>query len=397
MSITFPRPKLNFKNAFALIGLFVLASAGSLFAHANGTSKVLVRLLGNDSLTVEVDANTGDMLNAVRSEASPSRFDSVTARAYQDRAANYLHARVPTLADNRSFLDPRPLLWKRGGTGPEDDLAHDSAALWDTTIVLTFGGRHHAGARTLEISPAVFPEFGVQTICEVSVFWHDSLIERRWLTLDRSLRIPLAPDSLNARLLLTHGTSKSASGGNLFGRFIALGYKHILPHGLDHILFVIGLFFFSTRMRPLLFQVTAFTVAHSITLALALLGIFSLPPSLVEPLIALSIAVVALENVFFRNVRSSRWMVVFAFGLVHGMGFAGVLSNLGLPEGGFWPALIGFNLGVEFGQLSIIALAFALTVWFRKKDWYFKGIVVPVSLAISAVGLYWAVQRIWGF
>ncbi len=381
----------------SIVAFILLACAGSLFAHANGSSKVFVRLHGNDSVTVEVDANTSDMLNAVHSEANPGVFDSASARNYQERAANYLFARVPALADNRSFLNPRPLLWKRHGTGPDDDLAHDSAALWDTAIVLTFGGRHASGAHTLEISPAVFPEFGVQTICEASVYWRDSLIERRWLTLDRSLRIPLSPDSLNARLATTHGSSKSASGENLFARFIALGYKHILPHGIDHILFVIGLLFFSTRMRPLFFQVTAFTVAHSITLALALLGVFSLPPAIVEPLIALSIAVVALENVFFRNVRTSRWLVVFAFGLVHGMGFAGVLSNFGLPEGSFWPALIGFNLGVEGGQLSIIALAFAVTLWFRKKDWYFKGIVVPVSLVISAVGLYWAVQRVWGF
>jgi hypothetical protein len=147
----------------------------------------------------------------------------------------------------------------------------------------------------------------------------------------------------------------------------------------------------------LLFQVTAFTLAHSLTLALALLGIFSLPPGLVEPLIALSIAVVGIENVFFRNVRASRWLVVFAFGLIHGMGFAGVLSDLGLPEGGFWPALIGFNVGVEIGQLAVIALAFAATVWFRKKSWYFKGIVVPASLLISGVGLYWAIERIAGF
>lgn len=392
-----PRPDPTLRSRVSVFACSLLIAFASLWAHPNGTSKVLVRLYGDDSVTVEVDANTADMRNALRTDADPGLFDTTAARIYQERAADYLYARVPALADNRSFLNPRPLLWKRNGTGPADDLAHDSAAFWDTTIVLTFGGRHPAGARTLVLSPAVFPEFGVQTICAASAYWRDSLIERRWLSLDRSMRIPLSPDSLDARLEKTHGSTQSASGGNLFGRFVALGYKHILPYGLDHILFVVGLFFFSTLLRPLLFQVTAFTIAHSITLALALLGVFSLPPAIVEPLIALSIAVVALENVFFRNVRASRWLVVFAFGLVHGMGFAGVLGTFGLPEGGFWPALIGFNLGVEFGQLSVIALAFALTFWFRKKDWYFKGVVVPVSLLISAVGLYWAAQRIWGF
>jgi hypothetical protein len=391
------RPLFAFPGAFLSLLLAVLFTAGDLHAHANGTSKIYIRLHGNDSITVELDANTSDMIQAVGSDASPYQFDTVPARIFQERAANYFYSRLSALADNRTFLSPHVLLWKRGGTGPADDLVHDSAALWDTTLVMTFGGRHHPNARLLHIQPAIFPEFGVQTICEASVYWKDTLIERRWLTLDKSLRIPLSADSLDARLVALHGKPEAASGGNLFWRFIVLGYKHIMPAGMDHILFILGLFFFSTRLRPLLFQVTAFTVAHSITLALTLLGLVSLPAVLVNTLIALSIAVVGIENVFLRNVRASRWLVVFAFGLFHGMGFANMLGKLGLPEGGFWPALIGFNVGVEFGQLSVIAIALALTVWFRNKPWYFKGVVVPASLLISAVGLYWAVQAVWRF
>jgi hypothetical protein len=214
--------------------------------------------------------------------------------------------------------------------------------------------------------------------------------------MDGVLKLPLARDSLEAMLAHARGKPAATAGGNLLARFVALGYKHILPSGLDHILFVLGLFFFSTRMRPLLWQVTAFTIAHSITLGLALLGVLSIPARVTDPLIALSIAVVGLENVFFRQVKASRWIIVFAFGLVHGMGFASALAGLGLPEGGFWPALIGFNAGVEMGQLCVIAAAFALTFGFRGKAWYFKGVVVPVSLLISAVGLYWAVTRAMG-
>jgi hydrogenase/urease accessory protein HupE len=179
------------------------------------------------------------------------------------------------------------------------------------------------------------------------------------------------------------------------GRFLKLGFTHILPEGLDHILFVLGLFFFSTLFRPLLLQVTAFTIAHSITLGLSLLGIFSLPSRLVEPLIALSIAVVALENIFFRKMRPSRLLIVFGFGLVHGLGFAGVLKGLGLPENQFLKVLISFNLGVEGGQLAVIALAAAMTGWMWKKPWYFKRVVVPASALIAAIGLYWFVQRIF--
>jgi hydrogenase/urease accessory protein HupE len=394
----FPRFSAHPVKFTASALLFVLALAGGTHAHPNGTSKVTVRLLGSDSLIVEVDANTSDMITAVGMEAMrPEVFIPADVRTYQARAAQYAYSRLAIRADNRAVLNSAVLSWKRGGMGPDDDLAGDSAAMWDTSIVITFGGRYPAGARMLNFGAALFPEFGMQSICQASVLWRDTLVERRWLVLDRTLRVPLSPDSLDARLALNRATPAAAAGDNLFARFTGLGFTHILPHGLDHILFVLGLFFFSTRMRPLLLQVTAFTVAHSITLALTLLGVFSLPGSVVEPLIALSIAVVGLENVFFRKVKASRWLIVFAFGLIHGMGFAGVLSELGLPEGGFWPALIGFNLGVEFGQLAVIALAFGLTVWFRNKPWYFKGVVVPVSLLISAVGLYWAIERVMGF
>jgi hydrogenase/urease accessory protein HupE len=374
--------------------LYLAATAAS--AHPNGTSKAVLRLLDNDSLTLEIDANVGTMLNAVNIFPAVGDYRSDTVRLYQLAAAQYAFSRVTLKADGRQFLRPEVLLWKRNGKGPDDRLLGDSAAVWDTSFVVTYGGRLPAGAKRLAFSAALFPEFGAQTICEVSVLWRDTLIERRWLDLDAVLKVPLAKDSLDAMLAKTRQKPSSASGENLWARFVGLGYVHILPYGLDHILFVLGLFFFSTRMRPLLWQVTAFTIAHSITLAVALLGLVTVPGRIVEPLIALSIAVVGLENVFFRRVKASRWLIVFAFGLVHGMGFAGVLGGLGLPEGGFWPALIGFNVGVELGQLSVIAGAFALTFWFRNKAWYFKGIVVPVSLLISAVGLYWAITRAVG-
>jgi hydrogenase/urease accessory protein HupE len=388
-------------HAFGVAFALLLAMVAAPFAHPSGTSRAIIRLLDNDSLTLEIDANTLDVMEAISMPAVTVPFDAEHTRLFQQRAAHYLLSRVTLAAGGekggrRSALEPRVISWKRDGRGPDDDLASDSVAARDTVFIFTYGGTLPEGATTLVFSAALFPEFGVQALCEASVYWKDTLIERRWLTLDKTLRVPLARDSLDALLAATRAEPARASGDGLFARFTGLGFTHILPHGLDHILFVLALFFFSTRLRPLLLQVTAFTIAHSCTLALTLLDIVSLPPHIVEPLIALSIAVVGLENVFFRNVKTSRWLVVFAFGLIHGMGFAGVLGELGLPEGGFWPALIGFNLGVELGQLAVIAIAFALTVWFRNRSWYFKGIVVPVSLAISAVGLYWAVARVGG-
>lgn len=179
-------------------------------------------------------------------------------------------------------------------------------------------------------------------------------------------------------------------------QFLVLGFTHILPEGVDHILFVLALALLAPRLAPLVTQVTAFTLAHSLTLALAMLNIVRLPGRVVEPLIALSIAIVALENLFRRGVTPTRWLLVFGFGLIHGLGFAGVLTELGVPEGRFLPALIGFNLGVELGQLGVLALAGLVIVPLRTRRWYHGRVVVPASVAMAVVGLFWAVERVLG-
>ncbi len=176
-------------------------------------------------------------------------------------------------------------------------------------------------------------------------------------------------------------------------QYLWLGYTHILPKGLDHILFVLGLFLLSPRAKPLLLQVTAFTVAHSITLGLSIYGLVSLPSRIVEPLIALSIAYVAVENVFTHELKPRRLALVFMFGLLHGLGFAGVLSELGLPRGELLTALLTFNVGVEGGQLTVIAGAWLATFGATKRPWYRTRVLIPASLAIAATGIYWTVGR----
>ena len=177
--------------------------------------------------------------------------------------------------------------------------------------------------------------------------------------------------------------------------YMVSGYEHILPRGLDHILFILGIFLLSVRMRPLLWQVTMFTVAHSITLGLSINGLINLPANIVEPLIALSIAYIGIENVISSSLHKSRLVIVFLFGLLHGMGFASVLADFGMPDDAFITALVGFNIGVEFGQLTVILLAFlAVGAWFSKKTWYRKIIVEPGSAAIAVIGLYWTFDRI---
>ena len=185
--------------------------------------------------------------------------------------------------------------------------------------------------------------------------------------------------------------------GQVIRTYLELGFTHILPKGTDHILFVLGIFLLSIHLRPILMQVTAFTVAHTITLALTIYGVVSLSPKIVEPLIALSIVYVAVENIATPKLSPWRVAVVFAFGLLHGMGFAGVLAQLGLPRSEFLPALLSFNAGVELGQLAVISIAFlVIGLPFRNKPWYRRRIVIPGSIAIAAVGLFWFVQRVVG-
>ncbi len=176
-------------------------------------------------------------------------------------------------------------------------------------------------------------------------------------------------------------------------QYLRLGFEHITPKGLDHILFVLALFLLTPRWKPLAAQVTAFTLAHSVTLALAVFGLIALPARLVESAIALSIAVVAFDNLFEQKLARWRAGVVFAFGLLHGMGFAGVLARLGLPKGAEALALVSFNVGIELGQLSVLVLAFAALGWTLGHSWRRKWVTLPLSFIIGAAGLFWTVER----
>jgi hypothetical protein len=144
-----------------------------------------------------------------------------------------------------------------------------------------------------------------------------------------------------------------------------------------------------------LWQVSAFTIAHSITLGLSMYGLVSVSPRIVEPLIALSIAYVAVENVFVSHLRPWRVALVFGFGLLHGLGFAGALKELGLPRSEFLTALLTFNVGVEAGQLTVIGAAFGLVGWhYGQRSWYRQRIVLPASALIACVAFYWTVVRV---
>ena len=176
-------------------------------------------------------------------------------------------------------------------------------------------------------------------------------------------------------------------------QYAALGVEHIVPKGVDHILFVVCLFLLSPRWRTLALQVTAFTVAHSVTLALAVFDLVTLSSRLTETLIAVSIAVVAFDNLRSRDLKPGRPALVFAFGLLHGLGFASVLQGLGLPTGQEVLALAGFNLGIEAGQLVVLAALFVALGGSLSKPWFRTRIANPASVAIGVLALVWAAQR----
>jgi hydrogenase/urease accessory protein HupE len=212
----------------------------------------------------------------------------------------------------------------------------------------------------------------------------DGAVETQWIVGGAASE----PFSLSApRLQLTRAA--------VVRQYLTLGFTHILPHGLDHILFVLGIFLLTSRWRSVVAQVSTFTLAHSITLALTMYGIVSLPAKVIEPMIALSIVYVAIENLVVGELKPWRLALVFSFGLLHGMGFAGVLRDLGLPRPQFLTALVSFNVGVEAGQLAVIAGAFiAVAYWQRSRTTYRRLVVQPASLLIALIGLFWTIQRV---
>jgi len=203
---------------------------------------------------------------------------------------------------------------------------------------------------------------------------------------------------LHANKLFAHTVNyalEKAPAHEVVWFYLKLGFRHILPEGLDHILFVVGLCLLSTRVKPILWQATAFTVAHSITLALSMKNIIVVPPAIVEPIIALSIMIVAIENLLISELKPWRILIVFLFGLIHGLGFASALNEIGLPRNKFYTSIFSFNAGVELGQIAIIILVFALLIIpFINTSQYRKIIVYPISIIIAAVAGYWTIIRL---
>jgi len=363
------------------LALLALAAAGQVRAHNFTITDALVVLKTDGTyvvdLTVDVDALALGVSPSTPSDEVVAELESMTAGEFEssiERAKDTLRRRIRIRFDGTkqrpevSFPEMGTNLIARyevptllGAT------ARLTGTIPEEAVELTFGASRSFMAVHLTILEQSTAS-GVRRILEAGADSEPYLLGQ-----------PAQPPD-RARVIAD---------------YVVLGFTHILPKGLDHILFVLGLFLLSTRAKPLLWQISAFTVAHTITLGLSMMGYFSLAPRLVETLIALSIAYVAIENLFTTKLTIWRPALVFVFGLLHGLGFASVLRGLGLPEGEFAAALISFNVGVELGQLSVVALAFLAVGWLRDKPWYRRRVVWPASAAIALVGLYWAVTRAW--
>jgi hypothetical protein len=177
---------------------------------------------------------------------------------------------------------------------------------------------------------------------------------------------------------------------------LSLGIHHIIPEGFDHILFVVSLCLLSTKIKTILWQATAFTVAHSITLALSMKGTIMAPSAVVEPIISLSILFVAVENMLLTSLKPWRVGIVFMFGLIHGMGFASSLNEIGLPRNQFYTSILSFNAGVEIGQIAVITVTFLLLVIpMGRRPWYRAKAVYPLSALIGCIAAFWTIQRVF--
>jgi hydrogenase/urease accessory protein HupE len=349
-----------------------------MHAHEIGTTRVVATFAHDDTFTIELTTDADALLGRLELARGLRRSSPATPAAMQrgfDALCHDIPAHVTLTFDGMpSSLNAVCVVEQ---TPTEADLG-----LSVPGVTVTFRGTKPSDVRAFTWQYGLtFASYALIVKSERG----DANEQTIWLAGDE----PSRPVTLAS---LQPPPSRAEVAGTYFG----LGFTHILPGGPDHILFVLGIFLLSRRLRPMVWQVSAFTIAHSITLGLTLYGVISLPSSVVEPLIALSIVYVAVENLVTSDLKAWRVALVFAFGLLHGMGFAGVLHELSLPRSEFLTGLAAFNAGVEAGQLAIILGAFLIVgSWTRHWEGYRRFIAVPGSAAIALIGLFWTMERLW--
>ncbi len=351
-----------------LCALFTASIAG---AHEIGKTQATA-ILDGDAYAIDISVDPDALLTKLEGFSGGSLSNASLSRLERDRRINALAT---------TFLDRVVIRFDGQAVRPRFAYV-PASALGDaarTPSIVRLSGTRPAGVRELTFAYGL--ALGSYAL---NVRIGDSALQTFWLDGTQ----PSAPISLVA-------PPPPPTRVQVAWQYFALGFTHIVPKGFDHILFVLGIFLLSDKWRSILLQVSTFTIAHSITLGLTMCGIVSLPAKVVEPMIALSIAYVAIENLVTSDLKPWRLALVFSFGLLHGMGFAGVLRDLGLPRSQFVTALLTFNGGVEAGQLTVITVAFAAVCYWRTNRVSYRQFVIqPASLAIALVGIYWTVQRL---
>ena len=359
-------------HAAVLVCWLALAPASD--AHPAPFSYVDVRV-GGTGLEVAIVAHVLDLAHEMQLADPGGLLEPARLSTHRHAVASLLAARAGLV------LDGAPL---RQATWSEPELLADRDALRVVARAARPGGRLPA---RIALSGPLFPyDPAHQTY--VNVYEHGSLVKQGILS--------------GARPEIEHFTGTRQGRLAVVRRFSASGVHHILI-GPDHLLFLVGLLLMGGPIRRLVLIVSAFTVAHSVTLSLAVLGVVNPPGWVVEPAIALSIVYVGADNLTVQRLRSGqgdppdvRAWIAFAFGLIHGFGFAGVLREMELPARALGWSLVAFNLGVEAGQLLVVVIVAALlTAVRRRSDAAGRWVALAGSVAVLAAGVFWFVERVF--
>lgn len=385
---------------WVLVAMLAALCVQGAAAHIDTPTLVLIKPDGQDRFSVKIDADLTLVAgSAEKYYALVTRKPALTDPELQRVAASVadqlaLFSGLERL--NLTFTGFTPATWAPGEPVDSTSVGKRSTFFYTAPLPRAKAPIRLVTAVGLEIEfPIAFtiqiPDKNISTTGWLVAGMRES-DPVDWTTRRASAADAAMPDDQIAR-------DDQASANELrwwqqFPTYLKLGFRHIIPEGTDHILFVVGLFFLGVSWRNILSQTTVFTVAHATTLFLATYGIFRLPPQYVEPLIALSIAFIAIENIVKPRLGPGRLVVVFVFGLIHGLGFAASLNDVPFPQQDFVMALLGFNVGVDLGQLAIIAVLTLCLGWASRKLWYRRRVAIPASCVIALIGLFWAVERV---
>lgn len=384
-------PSTMLTKLFSAVALLVALCLGPVAAKAHEVNPVVIDItLADDRATLDIEFNAEIFLAGINASQVTDTNASANADDYdrlrsldaeqlegmlKDDAARLLE--MITLSSDQSQV---ALTLEQVATATNTNLEVPRLTAIQLSAVLPPAD----GAGGSSVVLRLAPEMGAYIIRQQSSLLSEDELYADYIAAGLET-LPIPRDTMLDR-----------SWHEIMVQYVISGIAHIIPKGLDHIIFIMGLFFFSPKIRPLVMQVTVFTLAHSFTLVLATLGWVSVPASVVEPLIAASIVWIGVENILKPKIGIGRLGVIFTFGLLHGLGFAFVLGEVGLAGSAFAISLIAFNIGVEIGQLLVLAPLLVVGVLFSHRKGYRQRLEIPASAAIAAVGLYWFLERVFG-